>query len=228
MAFDHNTTGRGLGLTAPLALLIAAMALGGCLPKQAQFEGVAPMKRNEVDIVHLTHDIRFAGQGAMAEGEAERLSTFLSTTGVGYGDVLQLDSPDEAAKAERRAAITSILMRHGLKLAGGNAVIGLQPSANTVRLVVTRHSVTSPGCPDWSQPSIKNWHNGQSSNHGCADAKNLGAMIADPAELLEGTPYGGPYAPKATLAVETFRTTEGTGAAPLQSDTSGGGGSTGN
>lgn len=230
MAFDHNPTGRGLGLTSALALLIGAVALGGCLPKRAQFEGVAPMKRNEVDIVHLTHEVRFGAEGAMAEGEAERLTSFLSTTGVGYGDVLQLDSPEGAAKTARRNAIAAILMRHGLQLTGGNAVIGLAPNADTVRLIVTRHTVTSPGCPDWSQPSIKNWHNGQSSNHGCANATNLGAMIADPAELLAGTPYGGAYAPKAASAVETYRNTKGTGAAPQQGGggTGTGGGTAGN
>ncbi|RME64445.1 MAG: hypothetical protein D6782_08270 [Alphaproteobacteria bacterium] len=225
MASDRSLIHRGSGLLAGLSLLAAlAFLVGGCLPKRGQFEGIAPMKRNEVELVRMTHDVRFGEDGLLSPAEQERLDAFLTTAGIGYGDVLQLDDPHGAAgtgKAARRDAIARLLVRHGLWLAPGDAVMGLRPEAGTVRLVVSRHTVTSPGCPDWSQPSIKNWHNGQSSNFGCASATNIGAMIADPSELLDGAAYAGPQADKATSAVEVFRKAKPSGSTPLNSATGG-------
>lgn len=224
MAYQSKITPRRPGLVACMTLALAGLALSGCLPQRAQYEGVAPMKRNEVDIVHLTHDVRFI-DGALAAGEAERMSAFLAASRVGYGDVLQLDvGAANDAEPQQRQAVQQALRRHGLKLSDGAAVIGVAPAAGHARLVVTRHTVTSPGCPNWSQASINNWHNGQSSNFGCAEATNLGAMIADPSELIGGGSYAGPYAPKATQAVDTFRNSAGTGNAPLESATGGAGG----
>ena len=227
MAYQPKTAQRRPGLVACVAMAMAGLTLSGCLPQQAQYEGVAPMKRNEVDIVHLTHDVRFI-DGALAAGEPERLSSFLATSGVGYGDVLQLDlgAPSDAS-AQQRQAVALALRPHGLTLSDGAVVIGIAPAAGHVRLVVTRHTVTSPGCPNWSQASVNNWHNGQSSNFGCAEATNLGAMIADPSELVGGGSYAGPYAPKATQAVDIFRNTAPTGNAPLESATGGAGGNGG-
>ena len=50
--------------------------------------------------------------------------------------------------------------------------------------------LTVPGCPDWTKPTRVNYSNSVHSNFGCADAINLGAMIANPADLWAGRDPG--------------------------------------
>ncbi len=83
------------------------------------------------------------------------------------------------------------------------AADGLEPvkfvaAGAALRVEVTRPGAHVPSCPDWSRRSDEDFSNRPSSNFGCADAVNLAAQVADPADLIVGrgraTTAAGPLA----------------------------------
>ena len=65
--------------------------------------------------------------------------------------------------------------------------------------------LTVPGCPDWTKPTRVNYSNSVHSNFGCADAINLGAMIANPADLWAGRDPGAADGAAAAAAIQRYR-----------------------
>ena len=65
--------------------------------------------------------------------------------------------------------------------------------------------LTVPGCPDWTKPTRVNYSNSVHSNFGCADAINLGAMIANPADLWAGRDPGAADGVAAAAAIQRYR-----------------------
>jgi pilus assembly protein CpaD len=55
-----------------------------------------------------------------------------------------------------------------------------------VELVLERHLVQLPPCPDWSRESGLDFSNLPGSNFGCATQTNLGLMIDNPSDLARG------------------------------------------
>jgi len=77
--------------------------------------------------------------------------------------------------------------------------------AGLVRVTVHRTLVTLPACPDWSgNPKIDS-QNQPFSNFGCADAVNLGLMVARPSDLAAGRPSGTMDGEYGAAAVERYR-----------------------
>jgi type IV pilus biogenesis protein CpaD/CtpE len=59
-------------------------------------------------------------------------------------------------------------------------------AANTVKVVVNRHVVTPPACPNWSNFDGNEERNTPGSNYGCATDAGLGYMVANPRDLVQG------------------------------------------
>jgi pilus assembly protein CpaD len=76
---------------------------------------------------------------------------------------------------------------------------------NALTIVVGRYIVIPPNCPNWSKPSSGDPNNRTSSNWGCATTTNLGAMIADPGELVTGKPLGPGDATVSAGSVQRYR-----------------------
>lgn len=200
-----------------------AVATGACVSGGGWHESNTD-KRNEVELVRLTHTVRFeAGDAALSEAQARNLAQFLKESQVGYRDEIWIDAGDGPLAAERRRALANRLESFGLTVADAQLAYGAAPGGNEARLVVGRYMVTPPECPDWRKPAdLRDYTNTPSSNLGCATATNLGLMVADPHDLIKGRDYGGPDAEQASQAVRTFRegnveeaestvTTEGSG-----------------
>lgn len=175
---------------------LAGLLLSGCASQTAQWSGVEPVKRNRVDLVRLAHDVTFAsGSTTLADIEAQKLQTFLDSVGFSYGDRLTLDpgaAPSgtvSAAAAARADAIREHLTSLGYELQARTIDHGVAPGPNAVRIIVERHVVTPPACPDWRQPASPNYNNAPTSNMGCANVTALGMMVADPRDLVEGAAF---------------------------------------
>ncbi len=78
-------------------------------------------------------------------------------------------------------------------------------AARRVDVTVQVPMITLPECPDWSAPSDLAAGNSPMSQLGCANALNLAAMIADPADLVEGRPLAGADGTREAAAVERYR-----------------------
>lgn len=163
-------------------------------------------KRNDVELVRLTHSVRFAeGTDSISAGQRAELERFLADVGAGYGDEAWIDAGGDSMGAARGSAVMSTLRRHGIQASSDNLAHGPALEPGEVRLVIGRYMVTPPECPDWRKPSDKDFHNTPSSNYGCATVTNLGQMVANPRDLLKGRTFGGPDAERAVMAVESYR-----------------------
>ncbi len=60
-------------------------------------------------------------------------------------------------------------------------------------------------CPDWNRASREDFTNRTSSNFGCADALNLRAQLADPADAVRGRSSDTGDANGAVTAIERLR-----------------------
>lgn len=186
----RNTALRMIGV------LCAALALGACIPRTAQWSGTEPVKRNQVELVRLAHDVRFPADGAtLSPAQATAIANFLESVELRYGDRLALDlgQDDEGrvspANLARAKAIRDHLASLGLDLATAPVDRGAAPDADTVRLLVERYVVTLPPCPDWRQPAYPNYNNAPTSNVGCANVTALGMMVANPRDLVAPETY---------------------------------------
>src|SRR5207253_1734121 len=106
--------------------------------------------------------------------------------------------------AERRAAaISGELLRYGVVA----TVLPIDPlPANRAVISIGRYAVTLPTCPNWSQSLSYEFTNALTSNYGCANATNLGLMVASPADLASGRPFTGIEAQPAAAAVQRYLT----------------------
>src|SRR5262249_39188267 len=106
--------------------------------------------------------------------------------------------------AERRAAaISRVLLRYGIVTQ--TAALGSVP-ANHALVSVGRYAVTLPSCPNWSQSLSYDFTNAFTSNYGCANATNLGLMVASPGDLVSGRSFTGTQAQPAAAAVQRYLT----------------------
>jgi pilus assembly protein CpaD len=92
-----------------------------------------------------------------------------------------------------------------------------------------RNMVTLPPCPNWSQYPTSDFTNVKSSNYGCANATNLGLMVANPADLTAGRPLARADATPAVSGVTRYLTDKvklpdtGAGAGALAAPSASGG-----
>lgn len=92
----------------------------------------------------------------------------------------------------------------------------LRPSQ--VSLVIERHQVTLPACPDWTGVGGVTHDNRVSRNWGCANAVNLGLMVANPRDLAAGRDPGVGDGEALVLAIQRYRAGE---TKPLMGSTTG-------
>jgi pilus assembly protein CpaD len=200
-----NRKNRIAGVIA-LALLAA-----GCSADATNWSPAASPKANKVELVHLTHDIAFFGTEAEADGVARgSLESFLARHEVGYGDRIYViaaprdPGPVAVARAEN---VARLLARRGLQptVLPHAEWAGQPASRNALRVLVHRFVVRSPACPDFRKPGAADYGNTESSNFGCANAVNLGLMVADPRDLVEGRDSGHSDGERAAAATRRYR-----------------------
>ena len=176
----------------PLALILL---LGACnTPDPSPAESP---KAPRVQFVQMRHPI------------GPDLTAFLARIEAGYGDRIVV----RARSAAEGEALAQGLLRQGLR-----AQVLVDPAHE---VVVARHVVTPPDCPDWTRSGAADFTTQAATNFGCATATNLGLMVADPGDLVRGRAAPAMEAEAATLGVQRYRTGK---TPPLpDADTRGGG-----
>lgn len=205
----------------PLALtsLIAAAALliSACTPESARWSSVESAKENRVDFVTVAHKVNFPpGTAMVASDEEEHLADFLSTLEYGYGDQVTLDvgpmRSDKAANtlAKKRIETVMAMLRRldvPSRIAPRPTIEGAL-SRDAVVVTLGRYVVTGPKCPDWRKPEAIDYTNTPPSNFGCATMTNLDLMVANPGDLVRGTPGGAADADFASRGIQRYRAGE--------------------
>jgi len=171
-----------------LALIVLGSALAGCTAGMADIpdRGVAAVNVPVVTTANFVFDAS-APAGSLAPGEAERLNSWFSTLGLGYGDSIYVDGGDAYAA---RNQVASIAGNYGMMVEAGAPVTAGAVAPGSVRVVVARRRAEVPGCPNWSVPSQPNIENRSMSNYGCGVNSALAAQIANPEDLLHGREAG--------------------------------------
>lgn len=183
-----------------LIVPLASAWLGACAPTASHWSDAQSSKQNQVESLRLTHDLRVPASGSLSAAEAGELDDFLARHEIGYGDDVVL-----LASAGRSAApAADYLRKQGIAAGQARAGAGEAP-AGAVRVIVQRYVVVPPNCPDWSKPATTDYGNVTMSGLGCANTANLGMMLANPRDLIQGRPSGNADGTAAAAAVQRYR-----------------------
>jgi pilus assembly protein CpaD len=214
------------------ALLAAAVAfaVSACTsPTLEPLPAPAFAPSATAESVEYRHEVLFATDRAEpSPGELSRLDAFVAQLPtaasrrfrlVGHadesaGETYNLDLSARRARAVERHLRARLPSRDEVATAAlgersphtGAAVHGLDPRDRRVEVAVTTYMVRLPGCPDWSRDPGFDPSNLPLSNFGCANATNLGLMVADPADLARGRDLGAADATREAEAVVRYRT----------------------
>jgi pilus biogenesis lipoprotein CpaD len=201
------------------ALALIGIAFSGCAPGSADldpalgWQPASSLKSLEVEKADLRHSIYFAtDKDELVGAERDRLIAFLKAARPKLDESIRIEGhADERASdlynldlaARRIETVKHFLVENGI---GQSSIFASSfgervPSATgsdeqawrqnrRVEIVLERYVITPPACPDWSRRSGVDFANGPHSNFGCATAANLGLMIANPRDLVEGRRLG--------------------------------------
>ena len=200
-------------------LALAGFALVGCAPGSANldpaigWQQASSGKTLEVDRASYRHAIYFAtDQDNLGGAEQDRLIAFLQAVRPEVDESIRIEGhADERAgdlynldlAARRIDTVKRFLEDNGINrkhihassfgervpVATGNDEDAWRQNRR-VEIVLERYVVTPPACPDWSRKTGVDYANGPHSNFGCATAANLGLMIDNPRDLVEGRRLG--------------------------------------
>jgi pilus assembly protein CpaD len=185
-----------------LAALPLMLGLVACAAEYSKSEAPDTLR---VDGSESRLSIAFAGgSDLLAAGEAARLDRMVVAGAIRPADRVEVAVSGSPGLAERRAAaISRELLRYGIVTQ--TVALGTVP-ANHAVVSVGRYTVTLPSCPNWSQSLDYDFTNALTSNYGCANATNLGLMVASPGDLVSGRSFSGPDAQPAAAAVQRYLT----------------------
>ena len=205
----QNSTQASISRARPrflkVGFVIASLGLAACggptdFNKQLSDRNgfVKPSPVNEVTETPFSHAIALQpSQAGLSNRQNASLSGFLAQTGRDRGDHYEIrtayTAPDQVI-AGRNSKIAQDLRRsfvsQGVQ-ADRIQLVHVPGFDNTLELVVRRYSIISPACGvidvnlghEWEDEPVQN------RDLGCANAYNLGQMIADPRDLVGGRPF---------------------------------------
>jgi pilus assembly protein CpaD len=206
-----------------LALLAVVLPVAGCAPQTSAWSPAEAPRENKVTFVSLSHVAVFGpGEELLSRVESDRLAAFLAREQIGYGDRVVLIGGDTDPAIRQQHAVMQELARAGIRASPGGPIEGMPVAPGSVRVLVGRYVVTPPTCNNWSKDPHDDFLNMPGSQFGCATARNLGLMVADPADLVMGRNPGLADGDLEARRLEKFRT--GGRPAPLPAGASAGGG----
>lgn len=186
--------------------LVTTSAAGSEFLPVHDASNLPPEKEPVATAVRHIHEVTFdSGEPELTADQRRQLDGFVARRAPGYATRLYVEAGPAGDRVSRRRAdlVAVHLGRHGLD---ATIVPGVVPvSTAGVNVVAASHVVTLPACPDWTSEPGNTWSNQPHSNWGCANASNLGMMVADPGHLNEGAPYQPLDGEYATLAIQRYQ-----------------------
>lgn len=215
----HMTLRNVLALSLVTALAVPMSAAA----KAPTNRGMQSVHQPVVSYMTFVYDVQESGEGKLSQAEHSRLSGWLDSIAVGYGDHLALATDGVYIAPALRESIADILGHRGMLVEeDASAAAGRAPNGY-VRLILRRATASVPGCPDWSSKAESNMSDGVSTNFGCGVNSNLAAMIANPEDLVRGqTANSDLRTATSNLAIKTYREKIPTGSGELKTPSAGG------
>ncbi|MBX6320791.1 MAG: hypothetical protein IRY94_03085 [Rhodospirillaceae bacterium] len=216
---------------AVLGIALATAMLGGCAQWDTserlldyaawrQMDEPPAPRVEQVPVRHLVHFLPDAE--ALTAPDRVGLAAFLSANGIGRGAQVALSvvNPTGAGArgAARLQAVAGALNEMGVATAVQPPTVetpadigGAQP--DDIVVVAYKLAVLPPECPGYTTPVQLDKSGRPVQSWGCSNAANLGLMVADPADLVEGRTLAPADGEAAALGIERYRKGEVT---PLQ------------
>lgn len=191
------------------ASLAAAIIVCACTTPPAVVEKLNTPKENSVQLFNYQHQVHFLPNSATpAPGEDDALTAFLARMSPQPSDqmTVQFNGVPDALTNARVQHVAEELRRRF-----PDTEIGTGPGetdTGAVAVSIGRYMASTPTCPDWSNIDPEGFSNAPSANFGCATTSNLGAMVANPADLLHGATPGPADAEFAARGVQRYRSGE--------------------
>ena len=185
-----------------LVVLPLTLGLAACAAEYSKSEAPNTLR---VDGAESRRELAFAaGSAHLTPSELRKLDGWVLSGTIRPADrVAVAAAGPPGLAAQRAAAISAELLRYGIVTQ--TLALDAVP-ANRAVVSVGRYAVTLPTCPNWSESLSYDFTNAFTSNYGCANATNLGLMVASPADLVSGRPFSGPDAQPASNAVQRYLT----------------------
>lgn len=214
--------------SARLAAMLPTLALAGCHIEQAQNNPIEVVTSHtfdsanwqqgdsaiatQVEPITLVHVLNFkSGDASLSDSELGGLQEFLQNSGGQDGARIEVDGPrlsggyfDALTKArveEVRAELSGLGLRSQIP---AKPVPLLAKPAEGIAVTVTRAMVIPPDCsapqPEFATRPDYAWS--------CANAANLGRMVADPVDLVQGRTLSPADGEAAAKSVEVYRKRE--------------------
>src|ERR1700730_1062417 len=201
------------------------LALAACVADYTKSEAPNNLR---VDGAESRRELAFAtGSAYLTPGEHRKLDGWVLSGSIRPADRVAIAAAGPPGLAEQRAAaISRELLRYGIVTQ--TLALAAVP-ANHAIVAVGRYAVTLPTCPNWSQSLSADFTNAFTSNYGCANATNLGLMVASPADLVSGRTLAPADGQPAVMAVQRYlndkvKPPPTPTASPFAASTGGGGG----
>lgn len=183
--------------------ILLALALAACVPGAAEYTKTEAPAELQVFGHERVLTIAFApGSARLSASQAGQLAQFVRN-----GEIRPADRVDIAAAGGnplaqgRVAVIAHEFLRYGI-VATSRPLVGVP--ANSALILIDHYAVMLPPCPNWSKSAATDFTNETSSNFGCANAINLGTMVANPADLAGGRMLGAASGKTAVSAVDRY------------------------
>jgi len=223
---DHSAAGRRAALSGSRAVLVAAIAvmLAGCMNTARDVTGTLHAPDQHAD----RHPITFSegkhtlslfvgpGRGGLSPMQQAEVLAFAQSWKREATGGVTIEQPsggtNERAALDTLKEVQSILAQAGVPATG----IGVRPyRANGKRLATLRlnypkvKAIAGP-CGLWPEDlgaTYDPWHyeNRQYWNFGCASQRNLAAMVADPADLVQPRAETPIYEEKRAVGIDKWR-----------------------
>jgi len=211
-----------IDLTKKISLFVAlavGVLLSGCATDGngwydemfTERDGVRPAHRPTASKVSYTHRIGFNNEDArLTVDERQRLDSFLARTGIKNRDTYLVLGGGQAGRLSerRRSTVRAFLELRDVQTAAPSTPFSSNDADQDVKVVVSRYVVTLPRCPDMTDDPTDGRNNQPYSDFGCANAVNLGLMVANPEDLVHGRDMGGADGDYMTGSIQRYRAGE--------------------
>lgn len=199
----------------PPLLIATALTLAACGPVNQGLESV------NQPVVQRTDYVFDLDSGSVGPSESQRLAAWFDALNLRYGDRVSID--DRGGGGNGHEMIALIVARYGLRLTDTAPITEGSADLRGIRVIVSRSSASVPQCPNWDRGSQPELEGSTMSNFGCATNANLAAMVANPADLVQGAQGTGSDPRTITRAIKTYRDAVPTGKGDLKIEKTGGG-----
>jgi pilus assembly protein CpaD len=184
--------------------VLLMLALFACVPGVAEYTKTEAPAALRLDGSTTTATLSFApGSEWLSAAQARRLARLVQSGAIRPADRVEVAAAGSESLARGRiGAISRQLLRYGIVATGRRLA---DVPANRAVVTIEHVAVTLPPCPNWSKAPSTDFTNELPSDFGCADAINLGMMVANPADLAGGRTLGAAPGKPEVAAIDRYQ-----------------------